>query len=110
MTEAVDQSLLLSGSAPPRDITFEIEMPRLRDAWRAASTVKDEGTFTIVIATDEIRLLADTDITVEAIVPITGLVGLEASTELHLNVANECLAALGLGDLEERGLFILERL
>jgi hypothetical protein len=73
----IDQSLIQStGSTPPRDITFDIDIPRLRDAWRAASHVKNEGAFTFVITTDEVRLLVDGEIAIEAIVPITGLVGL----------------------------------
>jgi hypothetical protein len=95
----------LANTAPgeARDISFKVDLPLLRDAWRAVASVDRDGAFTFVIAANEVRLLAEQSIAVVARVPIESLSGLPTSGELHLDLAKESLCALGNGDLDEQG-------
>lgn len=93
--------------AQPCDISFQVDLPHLRDAWKAVSSIERDGTFTFVIAADEARLLAGHSIAVVARVPIVNLSGLVAPNELHLDLATSSLSALGNGDLDQHGLISL---
>ncbi|MHC2708576.1 hypothetical protein ACVIWV_007870 [Bradyrhizobium diazoefficiens] len=98
-----ETGLAPAGLQPARTIECGVELTRLRDAWRAASTVSGDGTFTLAISRDSIRLLAQGEVAVEATVPIANTTGITVGEELHLNLSSDSLAALGHGDLDESG-------
>lgn len=104
---AEETSLAPAGSPPARNIECAVELTRLRDAWRAASTVSGDGTFTLAISRESIRVLAQGEVAIEATIPIANTTGVTVGEEFYLNLSNDSLAALGHGDLEESGKLFL---
>ena len=90
-------------SQPARNISCDVELARLRDAWRAVSTVSGDGSFTLAISRDAIRLLAQGQVVAQATMPIANATGLSVGEEFQLSLSNDSLAALGHGDLEKSG-------
>lgn len=99
-----------AGAPPPtKDIVCRVDLARLRDAWRAVSTASSDGTFAMAVARGSVRLLAQGQVAVEAIVPVAEATGLTLGEELVLSLSNDSLAALGHGDLEESGTLSLQK-
>lgn len=112
MTETVSgtTSITTSSAHPEQNIKFKVDLPRLRDAWRAVSGLSHDGSFTLIVSDSEVRLEASGDFSVEGIVPISEASGFNTGTALHLNVAEQSFAALGVGELPQFGNLVLDRL
>jgi hypothetical protein len=112
MTETVLETAPIAtfSAIPEQNIRFSIDMARLRDAWRAVSGLGDDGSFTLVVSSREVRLQASDQLSVEGIVPISEISGFNIGTALHLNLAENSLAALGFGELPRSGYVILDNL
>jgi hypothetical protein len=85
-----------------------LDLAALRDAWVAVCAAAANGRFTLVISSSELRLEASDELSVESVVPIFEVSGLNAGDAYHLDLAEDSFAALAVGDLPEHGSMVID--
>jgi hypothetical protein len=105
---AISSDLAIYQPHAPRSVHCRLDLAALRDAWVAVCAAAANGRFTLVISSSELRLEASDELSVESVVPIFEVSGLNAGDAYHLDLAEDSFAALAVGDLPEHGSMVID--
>lgn len=94
----------------PRSITCKVNLPALRDAWRAVVEAVDNGRFALIISASELRFEASSELTVESVVPVIEVAGLQDGDAYRLDLDEDSFVALAVGDLPELGSILIDNM